>query len=39
MLNNKTIFLTGGTVSFGQVYAKHVFKKYKIKKLLIIKII
>ena len=38
MLNNKTIFLTDGTVSFGQAFAKHVFKKYKINKSLIIKI-
>ena len=35
MFNNKTIFLTGGTGSFGQAFAKHVLKKYKIKKLII----
>ena len=32
MFNNKTIFLTGDMGSFGQAFANHVFKKYKIKK-------
>ena len=35
MFNNKTIFLTGGTGSFGQAFARHVLSKYKLKKLII----
>ena len=36
MLNNKTIFITGGTGSFGQIFVNTVIKKYKkIKKLII----
>ena len=32
---NKTIFLTGGTGSFGKVFAHTILKKYKPKKLII----
>ena len=33
--NNKTIFLTGGTGSFGQAFAKVVLNKHKPKRLII----
>ena len=32
---NKTIFLTGGTGSFGKVFALNILKNYKPKKLII----
>ena len=32
---NKTIFLTGGTGSFGKVFASTILKNYKPKKLII----
>ena len=34
-LNNKTVFLTGGTGSFGKKFLEVVLKKYNIKRLLI----
>ena len=35
MLNNKVIFITGGTGSFGQYFVKYVLKNYKPKKIII----
>lgn len=35
MLNGKTILITGGTGSFGRKFTEIIFKKYKIKKLII----
>ncbi len=35
MFDNKTIFLTGGTGSFGKSFAKHILSKYNLKKLII----
>ena len=35
MFNNKIIFLTGGTGSFGRAFAKHVLSDYNVKKLII----
>ena len=35
MFNNKTVFLTGGTGSFGSAFAKYILHKYKVKKLII----
>lgn len=35
MLNNKTIFLSGGTGSFGKEFVKQVLKKFNPKKLII----
>jgi len=35
MINNKTIFITGGTGSFGKKFIEIVIKKYKPKKLII----
>ena len=34
-LNNKTIFITGGTGSFGKKFTEMVFKKFKPKKVII----
>jgi len=35
MFNNKTIFITGGTGSFGKSFVKHLLEKYKVKKIII----
>ena len=35
MLNNKKIFLTGGTGTFGTEFIKYILKNYKIKRLVI----
>ena len=35
MLNNKIIFITGGTGSFGKNFVSFVLKKFKPKKLII----
>ena len=35
MLNNKNIFITGGTGSFGKAFVKKVLKNYKPNKLVI----
>ena len=35
MFNNKTIFITGGTGSFGKAFAKKILQNYKPKKLII----
>lgn len=35
MFNNKVLFITGGTGSFGSQFAKFVLKKYKPKKIII----
>ena len=36
MLNNKSVLITGGTGSFGQMFVKSIIKKYpKIKRLVI----
>ena len=35
VLNNKVVFLTGGTGSFGQRFAEIVLRKFKLKKLII----
>ena len=36
MLNNKTVFITGGTGSFGKRFVKTIVKKFKkIKKIII----
>ncbi|HIC86868.1 MAG TPA: NAD-dependent epimerase/dehydratase family protein, partial [Aquificae bacterium] len=34
-LNGKTILITGGTGSFGKKFCEHVFKNYKVKKIII----
>ena len=34
-LNNKTIFITGGTGSFGKAFVNLTLKKYKPKKIII----
>ena len=34
-LNNKTIFITGGTGSFGKAFVNLTLKKYKPKKMII----
>lgn len=36
MLNGKTILITGGTGSFGKKFTEMVFKRYKLKKLIIL---
>ena len=35
MLNNKSILITGGTGSFGNLFVEKIIKKYKPKKLII----
>lgn len=35
MFNNKTIFISGGTGSFGQQFVRQVLAKYKVKKIII----
>jgi len=35
MLNNKVVFLTGGTGSFGQRFSEIILKRYNLKKLII----
>jgi UDP-N-acetylglucosamine 4,6-dehydratase len=35
MLNNQTIFITGGTGSFGKKFVERIFQKYKPKKIII----
>ena len=35
MLNNKVIFVTGGTGSFGKSFCQHVLKNYKPKKIIV----
>ena len=35
MFNNKVVFLTGGTGSFGRSFARYILRKYKVKKLII----
>lgn len=35
MLNNKVVFLTGGTGSFGQRFSEIILKRYNVKKLII----
>ena len=35
MFNNKVVFLTGGTGSFGRSFARYILGKYKDKKLII----
>ena len=34
-LNNKIIFITGGTGSFGQAFIGHVLKNFKPKKIIV----
>ena len=35
MLNNKNIFISGGTGSFGKFLAKYLLKNYNVKKIII----
>ena len=35
MFNNKTIFISGGTGSFGQQFVRQILAKYKVKKIII----
>ena len=35
MINNKNIFITGGTGSFGKMFTKFIIKNFKPKKLII----
>ena len=35
MLNNKTVLVTGGTGSFGNIFVSEILKKYKIKKVIV----
>jgi UDP-N-acetylglucosamine 4,6-dehydratase len=35
MFNNKTIFISGGTGSFGQQFVRQILAKYKVKKVII----
>ena len=35
MMNNKVIFITGGTGSFGKFFTDYILKNYKPKKIII----
>ena len=37
MLNNKSVLVTGGTGSFGTRFAEVVLKKYKLRRLAVVK--